>query len=44
MTSITNLFSAILKAVCAPANNGGLFARLKRGPFNPQITLGIRMN
>jgi len=44
MTSLSNLFTAILKAVCAPAYNGGLFERLKRAPFNPQITLGIKMN
>jgi len=44
MTTINNLFTAILKAVCAPANNGGLFKKIKRGPFNPKITLGINMN
>lgn len=45
MTSINNLFTAILKAVCAPANNGGnIFKRIKKGPFNPKITLGININ
>ena len=45
MIITNNLFTAILKAVCAPANNGGFFKRLKkRGPFNPKITLGINMN
>lgn len=45
MTTIYNLFTAILKAVCAPASNGGeIFKRIKRGPFNPKITLGINMN
>jgi hypothetical protein len=45
MIITNNLFTAILKAVCAPANNGGFFQRLKkRGPFNPKITLGINLN
>jgi len=41
MTSFNEIFSAILKAVCAPANNGGLFKKIKRTPFNPKITLGF---
>lgn len=41
MTSFTNLVTAILKAVCAPANNGGLFKKVKKAPFNPKITLGF---
>ncbi len=46
MIITNNLFAAILKAVCAPANNGGFFKRLlkKKGPFNPKITLGINLN
>jgi len=45
MTFIENLFTAILKAVCAPASNGGeIFKRRKKGPFNPKITLGININ
>jgi hypothetical protein len=41
MTSVNNLFSAILKAIGAVANNGGLFKKVKKAPFNPKITLGF---
>lgn len=39
MNSVNNLFSAILKAVAAPANSGGLFKKIKRQLFDPKITL-----
>jgi hypothetical protein len=41
MTLVNNLFTAILKAICAPANNGGLFKKVKKAPFNPKIALGF---
>jgi hypothetical protein len=41
MKSVENLFTSILKAVGALANNESIFKKRKRTPFNPQLTLGF---
>lgn len=35
------LQAPVLKAVAALANNGGIFKRKKKAPFNPKISLGF---
>ena len=41
MNSIITLFEPLLKAVAALANNGGLFKKRKKMPFDPRITTGF---
>jgi len=42
MKSVENLFTSILKAVGALANNDSIFKKRKKaGPFNPKLTLGF---
>jgi hypothetical protein len=41
MRPLEALFTPILKAVGAVANNGGLFKKRKKQPFNPKITFGF---
>ncbi|MDB5138021.1 MAG: hypothetical protein JWP37_4624 [Mucilaginibacter sp.] len=41
MKSIENLFTYVLKAVGALANNESIFKKRKRSPFNPKLTLGF---
>jgi hypothetical protein len=41
MTLFEALFTPVLKAVPALANNGGLFKKRKKQPFNPKIALGF---
>jgi hypothetical protein len=43
MTFLNDLIAPILKAVGAVANNGGLFKKLKRTPFNLKLALGHTM-
>ncbi|HTE00251.1 MAG TPA: hypothetical protein VK668_13250 [Mucilaginibacter sp.] len=42
MKSVENLFTSILQAVGAYANNESIFKKKKKaGPFNPKLTLGF---
>ncbi|SDS86298.1 hypothetical protein SAMN05216490_1969 [Mucilaginibacter mallensis] len=41
MNSINTLFAPVLKAVAALANNGGLFKKRIKKPFDPKITMGF---
>ena len=41
MKFIETLFTPVLKAVGALANNGGIFRKRKKAAFNPKITLGF---
>lgn len=41
MKFIETLTTPILKAVAALANNGGIFKKREKAPFNPKITLGF---
>jgi hypothetical protein len=35
------LFTPVLKAVAALANNGGIFKKRKKQAFSPKLTLGF---
>lgn len=41
MRAIENLFTSILQAVGALANNESIFKKRKKAPFNPKLTLGF---
>ncbi|MGZ3764603.1 MAG: hypothetical protein ACXVA2_08050 [Mucilaginibacter sp.] len=41
MKSVENLFTSILQAVGALANNESIFKKRKKTPFNPKLTLGF---
>jgi hypothetical protein len=41
MKIINTLFTPMLKAVAALANNGGIFHKRKKAAFNPKISLGF---
>jgi hypothetical protein len=41
MKSVENLFTSLLKAVGALANNDSIFKKRKKSPFNPKLTLGF---
>lgn len=41
MRLFEKLWTPVLKAVPAMANNGGIFQKRKKQPFNPKITLGF---
>jgi hypothetical protein len=43
MKFLNDLLTPILKAVGALANNGDLFKRKKRAPFNLKLSLGFNM-
>ena len=44
MKFIETLFTAILRAVAAQANNGGsIFKKRMKPAFNPRITLGFNI-
>jgi len=41
MRIFETLWTPVLKAVPALANNGGIFKKRKKQPFNPKISLGF---